>query len=82
MLGSHARMSGIYLSVLWPVNILVAALFYRCRYLNTPCYYCVAYSAMIAQDNLLYGWGVSAFTINGANLVFIFVLVKLLCWPE
>ncbi|WP_264628001.1 GGDEF domain-containing protein, partial [Candidatus Symbiopectobacterium sp. NZEC135] len=81
MLGSHARMSGIDLSVLWPVNILVAALFYRCRYLNTPWYYGVAYSAMIAQDGLLYGWGISAFTINSANLVFIFVLVKLLCWP-
>lgn len=81
MLGSHARMSGIDLSVLWPVNILVAALFYRCRYLNTPWYYAIAYSTMIAQDSLLYGWGLSAFTINSANLVFIFVLVKLLCWP-
>lgn len=81
MFGSHARMSGIDLSVLWPVNILIAALFYRCRYLNTPWYYAIAYSAMIAQDSLLYGWGLSAFTINSANLVFIFVLVKLLCWP-
>ncbi|WP_244664783.1 hypothetical protein [Candidatus Symbiopectobacterium sp. 'North America'] len=48
MLGSHARMSGIDLSVLWPVNILVAALFYRYHYLNTPWYCCVAYNAMIA----------------------------------
>lgn len=80
VLGSHARMSGIDLSVLWPVNILVAALFYRCRHLNTPWYYCVAYSAMVMQDSLIYGWGFSAFTINAANLVFIFVLIKLLCW--
>ncbi|WP_440863640.1 hypothetical protein [Symbiopectobacterium purcellii] len=68
MLGSHARMSGIDLSVLWPVNILVAALFYRCRGLNTPWYYCVAYSAMIAQDSLIYGWGVSALTIIANRL--------------
>lgn len=76
--GSHARLSGIDLSVLWPVNIIIAALFYRCRYLHSPWYYAVAYSAMVMQDSLFYGWGVSSLTINAANIVFIFVLMQLL----
>lgn len=79
--GSHARLSGIDLSVLWPVNIIVAALFYRCRHLHSPWYYFVSYAAMVMQDSLFYGWGISALTINAANVVFIFVLVKLLTSP-
>ncbi|WP_027712466.1 GGDEF domain-containing protein [Dickeya chrysanthemi] len=80
-IGAHARLSELDLSVFWPVNIIVAALFYRCRYLNTPWYYLVAYAAMILQDTLFYGWGTSALTINSANIAFIVVLTQLLNWP-
>ncbi|QOL14107.1 GGDEF domain-containing protein [Dickeya dianthicola] len=80
-IGAHARLSDLDLSVFWPVNIIIAALFYRCRYLNTPWYYAVSYAAMILQDSLFYGWGLSAFTINSANIAFIVVLTQLLNWP-
>lgn len=80
-IGAHARLSDIDLSVFWPVNIIIAALFYRCRYLNNPWYYLVAYAAMILQDTIFYGWGVSALTINSANIAFIVVLTQLLNWP-
>ncbi|QDX30450.1 GGDEF domain-containing protein [Dickeya poaceiphila] len=80
-IGAHARLSELDLSVFWPVNIIVAALFYRCSYLNTPWYYLISYAAMILQDSLFYGWGLSALTINSANIVFIIVLTQLLNWP-
>ncbi|NUA45689.1 hypothetical protein HAT93_03423 [Dickeya solani] len=80
-IGAHARLSDLDLSVFWPVNIIVAALFYRCRYLNNPWYYAVSYAAMILQDSLFYGWGLTAFTINSANIAFIVVLTQLLNWP-
>ncbi|SLM62513.1 MULTISPECIES: GGDEF domain-containing protein [Dickeya] len=81
-IGAHARISNLDLSVFWPVNIIIAVLFYRCRYLNTPWFYGVSYAAMVLQDALFYGWGVNAFTINSANIIFIFVLNQLLNWPS
>ncbi|ACS85140.1 diguanylate cyclase [Musicola paradisiaca Ech703] len=81
IIGAHARLSAIDMSVFWPVNIIIAAVFYRCRYLNTIGYYFVVYVAMIIQDTFFYGWGISAFTINAANIIFIFTLNQLLTRP-
>lgn len=78
---AHLRMSIFGMSVFWPVNIMIAVLFYRCRYLNTVWGYGIVYAAMVIQDSLFYGWRLHAFTINLANIAFILAMIKLLRWP-
>ena len=74
--GGHLRLPA-ELSLFWPINALLTSIFVR-----LPC--CtghattVCYGAMVFNDALFSGWALPAFTINGANILFILVAVSML----
>ena len=78
LVGTHARLSVSNLSVFWPVNAVDAALIYRLRLARKPICYIVAYAALVIQNSLSWGWLPATFTLNAANIVFIFVLAEML----
>ncbi|MFD1804551.1 diguanylate cyclase [Mixta tenebrionis] len=75
--GSHLRQPA-ELSLFWPVNALLTGIFVRFPWLHRLRYYLVCYGAMVFNDTLFSGWALSAFTINGANVLFILVAVFML----
>ncbi|MGD8107767.1 diguanylate cyclase [Pantoea sp. FN0302] len=75
--GGHLRLPA-ELSLFWPINALLTAIFVRFSWLHRPHYYLVCYSAMVLNDTLFSGWAIPAFTLNGANLLFILVAVSML----
>ncbi|MDR7344778.1 diguanylate cyclase (GGDEF)-like protein [Pantoea alhagi] len=76
-IGGHLRQPA-ELSLFWPINALLTAIFVRFSWLHRPRYYLVCYSAMVVNDALFSGWTLPAFTLNGANLLFILVAVAML----
>ncbi|WP_275555338.1 sensor domain-containing diguanylate cyclase [Mixta sp. Marseille-Q2659] len=76
-IGGHLRQPA-ELSLFWPINALLTAIFVRFPWLHRPRYYLVCYGAMVFNDTLFSGWAIPAFTINGANIVFMLVAVSML----
>lgn len=66
------------LSLFWPLNAVLAALFVRNPFLNRPVYYFVCYSAMVVYDAFTTHWGWQSAIINLSNMVFIIVVARLL----
>ncbi len=75
--GGHLRLPA-ELSLFWPINALLTSIFVRLPWLHRPRYYLVCYGAMVFNDALFSGWALPAFTINGANILFILVTVSML----
>ena len=76
-IGGHLRQPA-ELSLFWPINALLTAVFVRYAWLHRLKYYLVCYSAMVANDILFSGWAIPAFTLNVANILFILVAVSML----
>ena len=76
-IGSHLRQPA-ELSLFWPINALLTAIFVRFSWLHRLRYYLVCYGAMVFNDTLFSGWALPAFTLNGANILFILVAVSML----
>lgn len=76
-IGGHLRQPA-ELSLFWPINALLTAIFVRFSWLHRLRYYLVCYSAMVFNDTLFSGWAIPAFTLNGANIIFILVAVSML----
>lgn len=66
------------LSLFWPLNAVLAAVFVRCPYLNRPLYYFLSYSAMVVYDVFTTHWGLQSAVINFSNMVFIVTVARLL----
>ncbi|MCT4713347.1 diguanylate cyclase [Enterobacteriaceae bacterium H11S18] len=66
------------LSLFWPLNAVLAAVFVRNPFLNRPLYYFLCYSAMIVYDAFTASWGWMSIVINFSNMVFIITVAKLL----
>ncbi|HKN05030.1 MAG TPA: diguanylate cyclase [Buttiauxella sp.] len=66
------------LSLFWPLNAILAAVFLRNPFLNRPVYYVVCYSAMVVYDTFTTNWGWQSAIINLSNMVFIIVVAQLL----
>ena len=45
------------LSLFWPLNAVLAAVFVRCPYLNRPVYYFLSFSGMVIYDVFTTHWG-------------------------
>ncbi|ELY5819006.1 diguanylate cyclase [Cronobacter dublinensis] len=66
------------LSLFWPLNALMAAVFARYPFLNRPGYYAICYVAMLAYDAMTTNWGSASLLINFSNMVFIVTVALLL----
>ncbi|ELY5849088.1 diguanylate cyclase [Cronobacter turicensis] len=66
------------LSLFWPLNAVMAAVFARYPYLNRPGYYAICYVAMLAYDAMTTNWGAASLLINFSNMVFIITVALLL----
>jgi diguanylate cyclase (GGDEF)-like protein len=66
------------LSLFWPLNAVLAAVFVRHPFLNRPVYYVVSYSAMVVYDVVTTHWGWQSAIINLSNMVFIIIVARLL----
>lgn len=66
------------LSLFWPLNAVLAAVFVRNSFLNRPVYYFLCYSAMVVYDALTTHWGWQSAIINLSNMVFIITVALLL----
>lgn len=66
------------LSLFWPLNAVLAALFVRNPFLNQPLYYLLCYSAMVVYDAVTTQWGWQSVIINFSNMVFIITVARLL----
>lgn len=66
------------LSLFWPLNAVLAAVFVRNPFLNQPLYYFLCYSAMILYDAFTTQWGWQSVIINFSNMVFIITVARLL----
>lgn len=75
--GSHLRMPQ-ELSLFWPVNALLTGIIVRFPWLHRTRNYFVCYTAMVLNDTIFSGWTGSAFTINFANILFVFVAAAIL----
>ena len=71
-IGSHLRLPMV-LSLFWVVNAVIAGLFIRKPWLHTPLNYLFCYGGMVANDLFFSGWEMESFTINIANIIFIFI---------
>lgn len=66
------------LSLFWPLNAVLAAVFVRNPFLNRPVYYFLCYSAMVIYDAFTTHWGWQSAIINLSNMVFIIIVALLL----
>ncbi|MGB7801811.1 diguanylate cyclase [Buttiauxella sp.] len=66
------------LSLFWPLNAVLAAVFVRNPFLNRAIYYFVCYSAMVVYDAFTTHWGWQSAIINLSNMVFVIVVARLL----
>ncbi len=66
------------LSLFWPLNAVMAAVFARYPFLNRPGYYAICYVAMLAYDAMTTTWGAASLLINFSNMVFIVTVALLL----
>lgn len=65
------------LSLFWPLNAVLTAVFIRYSFLNRPVYYALCYVAMLAYDGLTTSWGMASVLINFSNMVFIITVAVL-----
>ncbi|PWW10924.1 diguanylate cyclase (GGDEF)-like protein [Mangrovibacter plantisponsor] len=65
------------LSLFWPLNAVLAAVFIRYPFLNNPFYYALCYAAMIIYDGVTTSWGTASLLINFSNMVFIITVAVL-----
>lgn len=66
------------LSLFWPLNAVMAAVFARYPFLNRTGYYAICYVAMLAYDAMTTNWGAASLLINFSNMVFIITVALLL----
>lgn len=66
------------LSLFWPLNAVLAAVFVRNPFLNRPVYYFLCYSAMVVYDAFTTHWGWQSAIINLSNMVFVIIVALLL----
>lgn len=66
------------LSLFWPLNAVLAAVFVRNPFLNRPVYYVLCYSAMVVYDAFTTHWGWQSAIINLSNMLFIITVARLL----
>ena len=66
------------LSLFWPLNAVLAAVFVRNPFLNRALYYALCYCAMIVYDAFTASWGWQSLIINFSNMVFIITVARLL----
>ncbi|KOC87350.1 GGDEF domain-containing protein [Winslowiella iniecta] len=76
-IGGHLRMPQ-ELSLFWPVNALLAGMIVRFPFLHRSGIYLISYLAMVLNDLVFSGWASQSFTINFANIIFIFIVASLL----
>jgi diguanylate cyclase (GGDEF) domain len=65
------------LSLFWPLNAVMAAIFARYVWLNRSYYYGICYGAMLIYDVLTTQWGLASLVINASNMVFIIMVAQL-----
>ncbi|MBB1200906.1 GGDEF domain-containing protein [Enterobacteriaceae bacterium 89] len=65
------------LSLFWPLNAVMAAIFARYVWLNRSYYYAICYGAMLLYDVLTTQWGLASLVINASNMVFIIMVAQL-----
>ncbi|HEY3985898.1 GGDEF domain-containing protein [Cedecea sp.] len=66
------------LSLFWPLNAVLAAIFVRNPWLNKAVYYFICYAAMLVYDAFTTQWGWQSTIINFSNMVFIITAARLL----
>ncbi|WP_409450341.1 diguanylate cyclase [Cedecea neteri] len=66
------------LSLFWPLNAVLAAIFVRNPWLNKAIYYFICYAAMLVYDAFTTQWGWQSTIINFSNMVFIVTAARLL----
>ncbi|WP_227317312.1 GGDEF domain-containing protein [Cedecea davisae] len=66
------------LSLFWPLNAVLAAIFVRNPWLNKAVYYFISYAAMLVYDAFTTQWGWQSTIINFSNMVFIVTAARLL----
>ncbi|WP_244202405.1 GGDEF domain-containing protein [Buttiauxella warmboldiae] len=66
------------LSLFWPLNAVLAAVFVRNPFLNRAAYYFIACGAMVLFDAMTTRWGWQSLVINLSNMVFIIIMARLL----
>ncbi|SNY69922.1 GGDEF domain-containing protein [Enterobacter sp. CC120223-11] len=65
------------LSLFWPLNAVMAAIFARYVWLNRLHYYAICYGAMLLYDVFTTQWGMVSLVINASNMVFIVMVAQL-----
>ncbi|MCS2167486.1 sensor domain-containing diguanylate cyclase [Scandinavium manionii] len=65
------------LSLFWPLNAVMAAIFARYVWLNRLHYYAICYGAMLLFDVMTTQWGFASLIINASNMVFIVMVAQL-----
>ncbi|HEX4502607.1 MAG TPA: diguanylate cyclase [Scandinavium sp.] len=65
------------LSLFWPLNAVMAAIFARYIWLNRLHYYGICYGAMLLYDVMTTQWGLASLVINASNMVFIVIVAQL-----
>lgn len=65
------------LSLFWPLNAVMAAIFARYVWLNRTHYYTICYGAMLLYDVMTTQWGLASLVINASNMVFIVMVAQL-----
>lgn len=65
------------LSLFWPLNAVMAAIFARYVWLNRSYYYAICYGAMLLYDVMTTQWGLASLVINASNMVFIIMVAQL-----
>ncbi|MFK3659178.1 GGDEF domain-containing protein [Scandinavium sp. NPDC088450] len=65
------------LSLFWPLNAVMAAIFARYIWLNRIHYYVICYGAMLLYDVMTTQWGLASLVINASNMVFIIMVAQL-----
>lgn len=77
VIGGKLRAS-LELSPFWPVNSILAAIIVRFPWLHRPRYYLISYAGMVFSEQFFFGWRMQAFTVNIANIIFVFLVAALL----
>ncbi|WP_075180800.1 GGDEF domain-containing protein [Pantoea sp. 1.19] len=66
------------LSLFWPLNGVMAAVFARVVWLNRLRYYAVTWAAMLLYDMITTRWGSASLVINFSNMLFIVLVAQLI----
>lgn len=66
------------LSLFWPLNAVMAGVFFRNPYIARPGNYLICYLSMLLFDGFTTHWGIASLVINLSNMVFIITVTHLL----